>query len=644
MNKKLQPTVLAIALAASFGAQAATVYKIENIDEFYKVNGTVNNSRSGFGITLNNANDFVGGASGAFAPALSEGDQDIVNNSANDVVLSQAATYTQLHPFHRSRTVKRIPESTNLIFKFSNALEPEKIEIFDEVILDENISTIESFAFDISDSGLILGTTSSPSYAITDPDQRESNSDRNSPFYAYEFLQRAMIVDNGVVNTFEPDFSEYGGQSGLTAINDSNLVVGYMSTGLEHDAKTRIESSCLGNDARFEDISITEDPLDNEGNVIPKSPKPIQICALGFVDGNDTVLGAQYYLEAYSWQYQNGVLTNATPLGRLTNPIDDNDAASYVSVATDVNNSNIAVGRSTTFRKGDKRIGNRLEVATVYKNGKIIDLMDHNNDSWFDSSANSINNNNLVVGYMEKNIRGFYRKKFFIYDALSEDTTLSFPTDFSETQSDFASNAKSINDKNQVVGSIEVDSQKVDSGRRTHGFIYEHSDQSFNDINDLLTCESKGYVKTGNDWKKYQVEATGGNEQKISYDADITVVDASKIAEDGTIIATALVTLPRVKTRWVDDKGNEVTSTTEGAVEELVVDANGEPVFDTNATGEPVTEQIPRAVILKPTEGEACQVVEEDSLDYKQERQGAGFGLSALLIATAGLFLRRFRR
>lgn len=625
MNKKLQPTVLAIALAASFGAQAATVYKIENIDEFYKVNGTINNSRSGFGATLNNSGDVLGGASGTFAPLLSDDDQDRLNNNRVDVSLTQLATNASNSSINPTRVVKLIPQSNNSVFEFDTNNLPAFIKIFDETITRDGreVSTIDSFAFDVSDTGVIVGTTSSAAYAVEDPDQSDSNADKDDPFYVYDYSQRAMVIDNGVIKTFTPQFSTYGGLSGITAINDNGLVVGYASTGIEHDSKTRIDSNCLDT---------------------YKDAIPLQVCAAGFTDGSRRNTAVQYYLHAFSWEYSNGELTNPKDLGILTSPISDTDSDSYNSIALDVNNNGIAVGRSKTFRDQKKEFRYRLDVATVFKDGKVVDLMDHSEDNWRYSSANAINDNNLVVGFMEKSISGFYRKKFFVYDAMSEDTTLTFPNDFSSKESDFASNAKSINDKNQVVGSIEVDSQKVDFGRRTHGFIYEHSDQSFNDINDLLTCESKGYIKTGSDWKKYQVEATGGNEQKISYDADITVVDASKIAEDGTIIATALVTLPRVKTRWVDDKGNEVTSTTEGAVEELVVDSNGDPVFDTNASGAPITEQIPRAVILKPTDGEACKVVEEDSINYKQERQGAGFGFGALLLLTAGLFTRRFRR
>jgi hypothetical protein len=623
MNNKLQPTLLAVTLAVSFGANAV-VYKIENIDEFYKVNGTIKNSRSGFGATLNNNGVIIGGASGTFAPLLSTDDQDLINNSRVDVSLTQLASNAANSSTNPVRAVKLIPQSNNSIFEFDTDDMPQFFKVFDESVTstERTVSTIDSFAFDVSNNGIVVGTTSSAAYTIADPDQTDSNTDKADPFYVYGYGQRAMVIDNGNVATFAPAFATYGGQSGLTGINDSGLVVGYASTGIEYASKVRIEKSCLDT---------------------YKDTIPLQVCAKGFRDGSKTNTAVEYYLEAYSWQYNNGELTDAKPLGILTTPINDTDTDTYNSIALDVNNNGIAVGRSKTFRDNKKERAKRLDVATVFKDGKIIDLMKHDEKNWRTSAAYSINNNDLVVGFMEKIIDGFYRKKFFIYDANSNDTVLTFPNDFSNAASDFSSIAKSINDNNDVVGSIEIDKKKVDTGRRTHGFLYNHNDSSFNDLNDLLTCESKGYVKTGNDWQKYQVEATGGNEQRISYDAKITIVDANKIAEDGTIIATALVTLPRVKTQWVDDKGNIVTSTTVDAVEEIVVDANNDPVFDVNGQGQPITEQVPRAVILKPTQGESCEVVEDDSQDYKQKRQGAGFGVMGLFLLIGGLFARRLR-
>jgi len=623
MNNKLQPTLLAVALAASFGANAV-VYKIENIDEFFKVNGTIKNSRSGFGATLNNNGIILGGASGTFAPLLSTDDQDLINNSRVDVSLTQLASNASNSSINPIRTAKLIPQSNNSIFEFDLDKMPQFLKIFDESVTstERTVSTIDSFAFDVSNSGLVVGTTSSAAYAIDDPDQSEDNTDKDAPFYVYDFNQRAMVVDNGTVHTFAPEFATYGGQSGLTGINDNGLVVGYASTGIELASKVRIDDTCLDS---------------------YKDTVPLQVCAKGFRDSSKSNTAVKYYLQAYSWEYNNGELTNATPLGILTTPISDTDADSYNSLALDVNNNGIAVGRSKTFRDGKKEYNYRLDVATVFKDGEIIDLMKHDEDDWRHSSAYAINNNDLVIGSMGKIIGGFLRNKFFIYDANSNDTTLIFPNDFSTTESDFSSIPKSINDNNSVVGSVEVDSQKVDSGRRTHGFLYNHDDASFKDINDLMTCESKGYVKTGSDWEKFKVEATGGNAQRISYDADITIVDANKIADDGTIIATALVSLPRVKTQWVNEKGEVVESDVEGAVEEIIVDENNEPVFDVNSQGQPITEQIPRAVILKPTVGEVCSVVEEDSIDYKQERKGAGFGFLGLIVLMAGLFTRRLR-
>ena len=625
MNKKLKPTLLAIALATSFGTNAV-VYKIENINEFYKVNGTINNSRSGFGVTLNSTGNMIGGASGVFSSSLSTDDQDLIrdNNidiSSDEVSISAANSSTNI-----TRSVKFIPQANNSIFQFDNELIPEFLTVFDETITSDSVtvSTIDSFAFDISDNNVIVGTTSSAAFAVADPDQSEDNTDRDLPFYTYDYGQRAMIIDNGEVKTFIPEFSEFGGQSGLTGINASGYVVGYASTGIEYLSQLRIDELCL------------DDYVDSI---------PLQVCARGFSHENESSTTVRYYLEAHSWEYVNGQLTNPTPLGILTTPIDDDDTDTYNSFALDVNDLGVAVGRSKTFRDNEKEVQNRLDVAVVFKDGEIIDLMDHDEDDWINSSANAINDNNLAVGFMEKIINGFLRAKFFVYDVNSDEPALEFPNDFASSESDFASIPNDINNLNQVVGSIEIDNDRIQIGRRTHAFLYDHDDQSFSDINDLLTCESQGYVKVGDNYEKFQIEATGGDETKVTYEADISVVNARAISDDGTIMATALVRVPNVETQWIDEDGNIVEAFTTDAVEEIVVDANGDPIFETTAAGEVVTEQVQRAVILTPVvDGEECVLITEDSQEFKETREGAGFGFTALCLLIGGLFTRRLRR
>lgn len=625
MNKKLKPTLLAIALATSFGANAV-VYKIENINEFYKVNGTINNSRSGFGVTLNNNGNMIGAASGIFASTLSTDDQDLINSNNFDISSDEVSVSAANSSTNITRSVKFIPQANNSIFEFDNELIPEFLKVFDENITSNTVtvSTIDSFAFDISDDNIIVGTTSSAAFAVADPNQSEDNTDRDLPFYTYDYGQRAMIIDDGEVKTFIPEFSEYGGQSGLTAINTSGYVVGYASTGIEYLSQLRIDELCL----------------DDYAETIP-----LQVCARGFSHESQSSTTVRYYLEAHSWQYVNGQLTNATPLGILTTPIDDTDTDTYNSFALDVNDLGVAVGRSKTFRDNEKEVQNRLDVAVVFKDGEIIDLMDHDEDDWGDSSLNAINNNNLSVGYIDKIINGFIRSKFFIYDIDSDEPILEFPNDFADSESDFASIANDVNNSNQVVGSIEIDNDRIQTGRRTHAFLYDHNDKSFSDINDLLTCESQGYVKVGNNYEKFEIEATGGDETKVTYEADISVVNARAISDDGTIMATALVRVPNVETQWIDEDGNVVEPFTTDAVEEVVVDANGDPIFETTVAGEVVTEQVQRAVILKPVvDGEECVLITEDSTEFKETREGAGFGFMALCLLIGGIFTRRLSK
>ncbi|MDP2560350.1 DUF3466 family protein [Psychrobium sp. 1_MG-2023] len=622
MNNKLQPSLIAAALLASFSANA-TVYKIENIDEFYKVNGTVENSRSGFGATLNDNSKYIGGASGKFAPQLSDDDENLITNNRVDVALAQQSTSTSVY-----RSPKFIPNAQSIIFEYDLDNMPSFIRIFEESITDDSIDpdeyvSVNTHAFDVNNTNVIVGTTSSASFAIADPVQDEDNADREFPFYAYEYAQRAMIVDNGTLHTFEPSFNTYGGQSALTGINDSGRVVGYESVGLERLTEERIDSRCLDS---------------------YKDHIPLAVCTGGFSFEGRRNEPALFYLEAVSWQYEDGKLTDRKPLGILAQPVNDDDNYSYNSIALDVNNNDIAVGRSIAFRDGKEEIRYRFNVATVFKDGEIIDLMDHSQDDWPGSAATAINNNDLVVGYVTKYFSGYKRDKFFIYDVNGEESAVSFPNDFSDGETDFATNPNDINDNNVVVGSVEIDTVKTSSGRRTHGFLYEHNEEKFTDLNDILTCESKGYVQQEGEWAKYQVEASGGDGQRISYDADIVVVSANSISNDGEIMATALVTLPRIKTQWVDEEGNIVDPGTEDAQEEIVVDENGEPVFDTDADGKPVTEQIPRAVILKPTEGEACSVIDEDSQEHKHTRSGAGLGFGALMLGLFGFVTRRLMR
>ncbi len=616
MKNKLQLSLIAASLSACFGANAV-VYKIENIDEFFKVNGTIENSRSGFGVSANSNGLYIGGASGQFAPVLSEEDEELLTNTRVDTALTQASETNTYAP-------KLLPKASNLVFTFDNDNQPSFLSLFEEVIDPEALGdavTVESFAFDTNADSIIVGTTSSVAHALDDPDQSDGNSLKDEPFYAFDYRQRAFVLDNGVMHTFAPEFSTYGGQSGITSINDNGLVVGYESVGIEPYYVEQIEKLCLDS---------------------YKDTIPLAICTQGFSYNGKSNNETRYMLQAVSWQYSNGALSNRTPLGILGERVEGDNFYRYNSIALDVNNNGIAVGRSVAFRDGKQETRYRFDIATIFHNNEVIDLMDHSEDTWVGSASTAINDSDVVVGYVTKYINGYPRNKMFVYDMAAASPEVTFPSDFFSGESDLASNPKDINNDSLVVGSIDIDGGSSTS-RRTHAFLYDNKSADFSDVNDLLTCGSKGYVQTGDTWQKHQVEASGGDGQTISYDVAISVVDANNITDDGTIMATALVTLPRVKTQWRDADGNITTTPDENSVEEVVKDANGNVVFDTDSEGRPITEQIPRAVILKPTDEAVCSVVEDTSQDFVYKRSGANFGLFGLLLAGMGLFRRKLR-
>ncbi|NRA85041.1 MAG: DUF3466 family protein [Gammaproteobacteria bacterium] len=619
MNKKLQPTLIALSLAATFGTNAA-VYKIENINEVFTIHGTIDGSRSGYGVVANSNSKYIGGASGRFAIQLTDEQEDAIVNSKLDVTLNATANATAAAIAYP--VAKNKPVSSNFVFEFDQNFIPKLVEVVPEVISEAATATVKSYIFGINDSDILVGTTSSAAYTIADPDQTADNSSKDDPFYAYDFTQRGVIIDQGVPTTFSPANITYGGQSGFTAINGTGTIVGYASIGVNKSSQALIDKSCL---------ETYKDTI------------PLAVCTGGFTHSNMKNAAAKFDIRAYRWEYVNGQLVNETLLGSLAQPIDDDDETVYTSIALDINDAGIAVGRSYAFRQGVKEVTSKINVAVVYKDGKIIDLMDHNNADWQHSHAVAINKGNLVVGAVTRNFSGYTRNKFFIHDASSDSTAIEFPLDFKTTETDFSSNANAINDSNIVVGNIEIDAIKAGTSRRTHGFYYDHNTKSFSDINDMLTCTSLGFETDGADKKKHSVEIQGGNGVTISYDIDITIVDVNDIANDGTILATALVKLPKVKTQWVNEAGDISDVPKTDYKEQVVFDANGQPVFAVDGSGKPVTEQLARAVVLKTTSDQACDLTGTGIIDEPFVRQGGNFGWAMLVLSLFGLGRRRVK-
>jgi len=292
-----------------------------------------------------------------------------------------------------------------------------------------------------------------------------------------------------------------------------------------------------------------------------------------------------FTLEATKFTFdEQGNVTSTESLGNLVTPNTD-DTRIFKSYAQAINNNGVAVGFAHGWAKGEVAEPATNEArslyAVMYKDGKALSFTKEPTKE-FNSRAFDINDAGIAVGYVTKSINGSARTKFYYIDTNSSDLTLVFPNDFFNGSSSIA---KAINEQGLIVGEGEIETQNdsATNPRRRHGFLYDINNDKFNDLNDFLACDSI-----------------------------YTIVTANGINENNEISATALVKVNRR-----DAFGN------------LVQDAEGNQL----------TEDVIRAVNLKPTTGEIedCSQVEE-----KIKRQGAAFSWLSLLLLPL-VMVRRFK-
>ena len=290
-----------------------------------------------------------------------------------------------------------------------------------------------------------------------------------------------------------------------------------------------------------------------------------------------------YFSNAMKWQIDTSNNVEAIDLGTGIVNVDEDDDRPFTSSATSINDNGLIVGYSHFWRDENETNPSENEsvgtYAAVFKNDTVVDFTDH--DEYIDSRAVQIANTGMFTGYMTLYINGSARTKFYYADANDDTIIPVFPDDFFPGSSSIS---YGINENGMIVGEGEyetfVDSNGV--SRRRHGFLYDSRIDRFSDINTFLSCDS-----------------------------DYTIVEARDINENNEILATAFV-------------------------KQIRLDSLGEPLI---IDGETVMEDVLRAVYLKPIDGEIedCSETEE-----KVERDGASFGFMSLFALFAfGSFRRR---
>ncbi|MCK8045507.1 DUF3466 family protein [Shewanella sp. 1CM18E] len=620
MKFKLDKTLSLVAvgvISVLQGVQAAPVYEIINIDlDTYDLNGTIANTRNGYGMAVNSSNEAVGAAKGKKKLTVSEEDDGVIDIE-DGVADSETITYSVNLPIIANNfTFNSIGNEWLPTFESVNGT---TAPTFPED--EDTANSVDTFFYDINDSGLKVGAMTAEEQTLP----YDGSSETQEFWYYREYEQRGFVKSGTDAEVaLLPPYNQYvykegeseeqtitvGGFSSAAAVNNSGLIAGYASTDIS-DNSGNIINSCVENNSETapQEICIQAAQFPNQ---------------YGYSD-------IQYQIRGYVWQYDAGVVTpTMLPLGLEVT----NDSV-YSAQGLGVNNEGVVAGRSYVYRDNDK---DRLYYDAAYWTKDAT--TDEYKYNWVDvdeardvysSIAYDINDNGILVGSYNKYINGYRRDKFFYFDTNNPETPLVTPNDFYNSISDLGSRARDINNQGQVVGYIETTHDK-EKPRPKAGFLYqlpntEYPEGEFKNLNSLLTCESKGYQQDAEgNWERNLVEVTDGDGTKLTYKSDILVVEANSINEDGTIVGTAFIRKPSYK---FDEDGN------------LVLGDDGLPFFQLNGNGEPVTSYLPRMVVLQPAgaTAEACTVVDDDGSDDNYERKGAAS--FAWLFALPLLWFRR---
>lgn len=450
----------------------------------------------------------------------------------------------------------------------------------------------------INEASYLVGTGESPFYRLryvlrkkTDDSTDDTDDDIEVSYLLNDFLSRGFVSFNNQLTELPPtQMNPLGGFSQALGINNNNQVIGTGTTFFESETVQAQLDKCVTDNDKLDEVDgLTQEEFNNlpdteRDEINSITDEPLEKC---LYDLRDDVLQSSQ-TRGLIWQLDDsGNVIDTEELGMLITPEED-DTRVYSSSAVAINDNGIAVGQSQgiyILREANVV----LNFATVYNGDNVINITTNVDESAVlrllsgrstqYSAATDINNNDLVIGYQVKLINGSIRNKLFVYDVNTGD--LTFPVDLFNGS---ASVPLDINNNNQIVGYAEVEATQGVQ-RRTGGFIYDHDTGDFQNLNDLIDC-----------------------------DTPYNIVQANAINDQGIIAATALIQAP-------------------------ARDLRGEIIL--NEEGEEIIEDKVIAVTLEKISDATPQECEVDEDNENRPRQGASI---YWLIGLAGIAVLRRRK
>ncbi|WP_298440078.1 DUF3466 family protein [uncultured Ferrimonas sp.] len=664
-QKFYQAQKIAVAVSAALAMGAANAddgvfgaYEIVNIDasgDNFSVKGSLPFTQNGYGSALLSNGTLLAVSKGVNDGSTAENDNII--DDVGDAILPDAGNSSNaiIRPFAGNNFLFEIgagdsePQFVPLLEDKQPILNPSVDPDEDDDDLIANTPRTDAYYYGAGTAitNLRLGVTSAVQQTVANPDADPENASEPDNYYFREFETRAFIQngDGSAYGLIDPpgglDYTttgdnagtvlNVGGYSVVSGISENgNYLVGIGSVELSQTSKDNLQK-CV------------DEPADD-------GDRPNDACVQNLKNNGSIV----YQNRAIRWDLNasNLTVTDAVelPLGYVP---EDDDNAIYASQGLGVNDSGFVVGRGFRSKDGINDKPDLIDGdmwATFWTPSNEIAFVGPSKEDRDEISASileDVNSANYAVGTVRQYISGFERLKFGYVqlEDVEAGAELQFtqPNDFFDARSDLSSRGRDINNNNQIVGYVEVD-RTTQLPRKVHGFIYDIPTDEFKNINELLTCGSRGLFDADGDgnFSQRQVTDSTSFSEEVTYNTKVEVVDASQIDDQGNISAVALVTLPRLKTERVEVFDEDGDS--QGFRTVIVTDDAGKPVVEKTANGEYATDQVPRAVILRKTDAESCDVpVITGITPAANERKGAGLGFAWSLLLAPLMWLRRRR-
>ena len=358
------------------------------------------------------------------------------------------------------------------------SLVPGLDEVTDK--FDDYTQSVEVTGRDSLNGNFIVGD--STGLVVLDSYENEAGETIN---YTYsESAQQGFVQASGVTKVLPAVDTTAGGFSSARAVNANLQVAGFSTVSFSDDVDGAIET-CADDELRGDQSEgrclFT---VYNGDFAVPRISSYFINTSSNYLPG--FVLRSE--VNATIWQIDvNGDVISTETYPLLFEP-DENDALHYFTYAYDINSQGIAVGegltgdRVTITRPNQSGLSESERVATVFRDGETIELLPREENLL--SQAIAINDENWVTGAVLRAQSDIARSRLFVYNLDTQEQ--HYPSGFFSSA---GVTANSINNNNIVVGKADVDATS-DTLRETAAFMYNIDTEEFIDLNDLVSCDN----------------------------------------------------------------------------------------------------------------------------------------------------------